>query len=1503
MAPLASAFIRLRPDTSGFRGETDADMGDAGRSAGRSFGDGFSRDASGRLHDARGRFARDFENGPPLRFPPVQPPNMPRIPNTTAKVDVDVSGARDKIQGLLLDISKLAAIPVGATLAVGVGAMVGAFGAAALGAGALKAVAVPAITAIKDALAAKTAAEKNSGQAEAQSAQQSFAIAGARQALATALRNAAYSHAQALEGVRAAEKNLSDAEKSAVDAEHAIGDARKAAIAQLADMQRGLANSALGLRGDQLSILRAKDALDRLNDTTQDAIALEQAQLGVRQARARLDEVNANKNSTQLDKDAAQLAVKQAEEQLRQQQQVAKQRELERKEAQLAFDQAQQRYKDDLAARKKEEEAARAAAKAGVDGSDQVRAAREALKAANDKVAESERALAKARADVGRADQASSDAVASARRGLTLANLQAAQSNGTLTDAMAKLTPAQRALAKDWLGLSEAFKKWQQSMEPRVLPLFSQGISILRGLLPSLTPVVEGASNAVGGLLGRLAAGARSPAFAQFRDALVALVPQSLTSLGNVAGDVAVGFGKIIQAFLPYAPAVLSFIERIAARFRDMAGGAVVSPGFTAFIDYVKVSGPAIAKTVSDIAQALAHVAASIAPLGGPAGLGVVSTFGLLARAISGMSSGQIQALAIAYSAVRVALVGFKIASVAADAIGAVNAALATGNGPLWARALAGAWTGMRNLASAAKDGVVWLWNHARAAAASALATLRLRAAMVGGWISSAVSALPGLVAGYWASARAGAASALAAARNAISTGLSTAASWASAAASWAAAAASGAWAAAMDLLDAAMDANPIGVVVLAVVALVAAFVLAYRNVGWFRDLVNAAWAGIQAAFAAAWAFIQPIFAAIGNWITGTLGPAFTWLWRNVIQPSFVGIGLLISFAWTNVIQPVFTAVWGFIQNVLGPVFGWLWRNVISPSFVGIGLLITTSWNTVIRPVFQAVWTFLSTVLGPVFTWLWHNVISPSFVGIGLLIGVAWNTVIKPIFTAIWTYLTTVLGPIFTWLWHTIIQPSFAGIGQLIGAIWTGGIQPVFNALKNAVGAVADSFGVGAGAIKTSWAKIQDYAKTPVNFIIGTVYNQGIRGLWNQVIDWLHLPKAMQLGAIPMLASGGTLQNPAPARPMVTNGPMAIVGEGRRQYPEFVIPTDPQYRGRATALWSAAGSKIGQFAEGGVLGGGDGWWDKVKGIAGGVGDLVGDALDLLTNPKKVWDKLVGAIPKPNFEGPFGTAINAIPEKITDSAWTVAEQIIKQFNDGYGGSNSDVVNAAAKYIGVGDDRGVNNNNIFTRRYGWPSGTKWCALFASAAIQDAHADKRYPGTPSAAVATFNAAMKHVPVNQGKAGDLATYGSNDHINIIVKKVGDAYDTIGGNQGPKVERGIRGGQATVLRPMAAGGLLSQVQAQRNFDRADDRDPAVKELGRMGPLFDAGGLLQPGPNNKTSRPEPVLTAQQWSALITLAERGVQPRGQLFGDVHVQEPTDVDMLLARADFLTRSKSF
>lgn len=68
MAPLAEAFVRIRPDTDSFRREFGRDMDRAGQQAqragadaGEEYGQRFTRGVDGRLRDHRGRFIREMQ--------------------------------------------------------------------------------------------------------------------------------------------------------------------------------------------------------------------------------------------------------------------------------------------------------------------------------------------------------------------------------------------------------------------------------------------------------------------------------------------------------------------------------------------------------------------------------------------------------------------------------------------------------------------------------------------------------------------------------------------------------------------------------------------------------------------------------------------------------------------------------------------------------------------------------------------------------------------------------------------------------------------------------------------------------------------------------------------------------------------------------------------------------------------------------------------------------------------------------------------------------------------------------------------------------------------------------------------------------------------------------------------------------------------------------------------------------------------------------------------------
>lgn len=141
--------------------------------------------------------------------------------------------------------------------------------------------------------------------------------------------------------------------------------------------------------------------------------------------------------------------------------------------------------------------------------------------------------------------------------------------------------------------------------------------------------------------------------------------------------------------------------------------------------------------------------------------------------------------------------------------------------------------------------------------------------------------------------------------------------------ASFAAAAAAKAHAAAQWVLNAALSANPIALVVIAIAGLVAAFVVAYKNVDWFRDLVDRLAGFFRDT-------LWPILQAVGGWIGshlvtlfGYAADAVVWLWDK-------GKGAALFFR-DNVL-PVFRTVGGWFADTFMwqlrtavDMFQWIW--------------------------------------------------------------------------------------------------------------------------------------------------------------------------------------------------------------------------------------------------------------------------------------------------------------------------------------------------------------------------------------------------------------------------------------------------------------------------------------------------------------------------------------------------------------------------------------------------
>lgn len=125
--------------------------------------------------------------------------------------------------------------------------------------------------------------------------------------------------------------------------------------------------------------------------------------------------------------------------------------------------------------------------------------------------------------------------------------------------------------------------------------------------------------------------------------------------------------------------------------------------------------------------------------------------------------------------------------------------------------------------------------------------------------------------------------------------------------ASYAVRAATIAWTAVQWALNSALLANPIGLIVLLIVGLIAVVIQAYRHNETFRKIVHAVWAAIKTAIK-----------AVGDWFVQTLWPS--------LRTAFNQLMTVARTLWT-----VYSSVWKGIWTAISLYYGFMWNKVFLP--------------------------------------------------------------------------------------------------------------------------------------------------------------------------------------------------------------------------------------------------------------------------------------------------------------------------------------------------------------------------------------------------------------------------------------------------------------------------------------------------------------------------------------------------------------------------------------------
>lgn len=193
--------------------------------------------------------------------------------------------------------------------------------------------------------------------------------------------------------------------------------------------------------------------------------------------------------------------------------------------------------------------------------------------------------------------------------------------------------------------------------------------------------------------------------------------------------------------------------------------------------------------------------------------------------------------------------------------------------------------------------------------------------------------------------------------------------------------------------LNVAMTANPIGLITVVILGLVAALVYAWNTNEGFRNSITGAWAAIASAVGGAWTWIQGIFETFVGWLTGTAGPAVGGFFSS-IGSGAMAIGAAIGGFFSSIGSSVGGFINGAIDNARLKIEGLLgiFKNIGSfmrDLFGGIGQFIIDGFGNVAGAVKGIMNALVNVINAPIKAINGINVSIPGWVpGVG---GKGWS--------------------------------------------------------------------------------------------------------------------------------------------------------------------------------------------------------------------------------------------------------------------------------------------------------------------------------------------------------------------------------------------------------------------------------------------------------------------------------------------------------------------------------
>lgn len=956
----------------------------------------------------------------------------------------------------------------------------------------------------------------------------------------------------AVKTTQAGAKSQAAAARAVERAQRSAAKGVESALKRQKNAQERYADSVDSVREAELALAEARrdaanDGQDLQNKIAQNQLSIDQGVLDVFNATVTNDAVQSDGSASNADKEQARIDLEQARLRLK---------ELREEQRQLA-------------------EEKRRWDKYGVDGTNSVKNAQERLNDAIDSQRDALDDLRDAQLGVNEAREEGArqiaDALAAQADGLAAVDTQQANVDA----AFEKLGISGRKFALFIFALKEGFYDFRDAIQEAMLPGIQAAIE---GFLPSksakiLRDAMIGLADGFGRFVQALSISFQGQAWQGFFQMLADLGPEIQAAYGTAFIKLFEALASVLTVLAPFALDFANGLAAIMTSFAEWAASKEGADGIQKFMAYVEQVAPKVIELMIALTGALLNILVALAPYGDLILGFIVSILDFLAAMDPKVLGAFITSLLIfitasqiAYATMNLLLAGTALlgSSVGVLVLGLVAAGLGLAflfekGGPVGkviaiiaSAAIAAylafiAWNAVLAISAAIQTGFAAATYGAAGATYAQTAAQKLGLLAGRAWMG--LTALMTGVQWLWTAALNG--TLLSMARNLVATiayniytralriGIlaMTAAQW---------------------LFNGALLANPVGLVILAIIALVAVFVVLYKNNKTVREGIQKAWKIIKNAISKAWDAIKVALEAFGDVVS--------WLWNDILKPIMPAI------------LDAFKKAFEFI--------GWAWENILWPVLKIWGEVVWTLWSTIIKVALVLIFAaFKALFIG--LKWIWENVLSPVFGAVGDAVGWLWKNAVKPAMDGIgWLFEKAFRG--IKWVWDHILSPAFDAIGDALGVLKEG-----FQTTVDGIGEI--------------WDGLKGIVAKPIKFFIEKVINAGLIRTFNKVADWVGIDgfdeikppewtKNYATGGILEFATGGIMPGYTPGRDVhrfisPTGGQLHLSGGEAIMRPEWTAAVGSGFvdymnglarSGGVKAVQSALGN-MGGFWRGGIL--------------------------------------------------------------------------------------------------------------------------------------------------------------------------------------------------------------------------------------------------------------------------------------------------------------------------------